>query len=80
VPQRDKTPIAAAWAHLNYIELPWNRMCRNVCSGEWAAAMPSAGALSKTDHLFSVSHRQHFESCMIARLSTRGLLVRFNQQ
>jgi uncharacterized protein (DUF1330 family) len=42
--------------------------------------MPSAGALSKTDHLFSVSHRQHFESCMIARLSTRGLLVRFNQQ
>jgi hypothetical protein len=55
-------------------------MCRNVCSGEWAAAMPSAGALSKTDHLFSVSRRQHFASCMIARLSTRGLLVRFNQQ
>jgi hypothetical protein len=48
--------------------------------GQWAAILPSAGALLKADRLFSVSHRQHFASCMIALLSARDLLVCFNQQ
>jgi len=52
-----------------------------VISGELAPKrLALLGALSKTDRLFSVSHRQHFASCMIARLSTRGVLVCFNQQ